>query len=206
MAPVVETRNGMLEGARDAGVSLFRGIPFAAPPAGEHRFAPPRPASPWRGTRDATRFGPSAPQPMTGLAALPGFGVDERSEDCLTLNVWTPAADSGHRPVLVWIHGGGFVYGAGSQPIYDGATLAQRGDVVVVTVNYRLGAFGFLHLRDLVGGKVEATGNAGLLDQVAALNWVRDNIDAFGGDPDNVTIFGESAGAMSVASLLGMPA
>jgi para-nitrobenzyl esterase len=202
MGVLVETRDGKLEGDRDEGVSVFRGIPFARPPVGELRFAAPRPAAPWTGLRPATRFGPAAPQET---AALVGFGVSETSEDCLTLNVWTPGVE-GRRPVMVWIHGGAFVYGSGSQAIYDGAALAQRGDVVVVTVNYRLGALGFLHLQELLGDEMDCTANAGLLDQVLALTWVRDNIDAFGGDPSNVTIFGESAGGMSVASLLGMPA
>jgi para-nitrobenzyl esterase len=132
--------------------------------------------------------------------------VGDTAEDCLFLNVTTPAVDAGRRPVLVWIHGGGFVIGSGSQAIYDAAPLARRGDAVVVTINYRLGPLGFLHLADLCPDIVGATGNAGIRDQVAALEWVRDNIAAFGGDPGNVTIFGESAGGMSVGTLLGTPA
>jgi len=128
------------------------------------------------------------------------------AEDCLTVNVWTAGAGGGRRPVLVWIHGGAFVTGTGSTPWYDGTSFARRGDVVVVTMNYRLGALGFLHLADLGGEGWASSGNAGLLDQVAALGWVRDNIAAFGGDPANVTVFGESAGAMSVGTLLGTPA
>ncbi len=134
-----------------------------------------------------------------------GFDLGQTSEDCLYLNVWTPGTDDRRRPVMVWIHGGAFVMGAGSQTLYNGETLARRGDVVVVTINYRLGAFGFLRLRDLFGDALPATGNEGLLDQIAALEWVRDEIAAFGGDPSNVTIFGESAGSISVSTLLGTP-
>ena len=129
----------------------------------------------------------------------------EQSEDCLFLNVWTPAPDGKRRPVMVWIHGGAFSIGSGSQPLYDGSVLARRGDVVVVTINYRLGPLGFIRLADVTNGKIPATGNEGILDQVAALRWVRDNIAEFGGDPGNVTIFGESAGGMSVGTILAMP-
>ena len=146
-----------------------------------------------------------APQAQMRLP-LPGFDFGEASEDCLTLNVWTPAADAGRRPVLVWIHGGAFVLGAGSQSIYDGAPLARRGDAVVVTINYRLGALGFLFLEDALPELAGAAPNPGLQDQVAALRWVHENIAGFGGDPDDVTIFGESAGGMSVGTLLGVPA
>src|SRR5436309_11568883 len=180
MGPLAETRDGRVEGVREGDLSVFRGIPFARPPVGDLRFAPPSPPAPWTGVRPAVDFGPAAPQPSTGVSSLAGFGADETSEDCLTLNVWTPGFD-GRRPVMVWIHGGGFAFGSGSQPIYDGALLARGGDVVVVSVNYRLGAFGFLHLGDLVDDEVDCTANAGLLDQVLALGWVRDNIEAFGG-------------------------
>jgi para-nitrobenzyl esterase len=139
------------------------------------------------------------------LLPLPGMDVGAMDEDCLYLNVYTPAADGAARPVMVWIHGGGFVIGSGSQPVYDARPLAHRGDVVVVTINYRIGPLGFLHLADLCPELAGATANAGIRDQVAALEWVRDNIAAFGGDPRNVTIFGESAGGMSVGTLLGMP-
>jgi para-nitrobenzyl esterase len=156
--------------------------------------------------RAARSFGAAAPQNPIALDLLPAMAVGDRlDEDCLYLNVWTPAADGARRPVLFWIHGGAFVIGAGSQSVYDGAKLAARGDVVVVTINYRLGSLGFLNLQEVTGGRIPATGNEGLLDQVAALEWVQENIAAFGGDPDNVTIFGESAGGMSVGCLLGMP-
>jgi para-nitrobenzyl esterase len=141
------------------------------------------------------------------LNALAAMVVNEaQSEDCLYLNVWTPAADNKRRPVMVWIHGGAFTIGAGSQAIYDGSTLARRGDVVVVGINYRLGPLGFMRLADLTNGQIPSTGSEGTLDQIAALEWVRDNIEGFGGDPQNVTIFGESAGGMSVGALLAAPA
>ncbi len=204
MTAIVETANGRLEGREEAGVRVFRGIPYARPPLGERRFRAPEPPEPWSGVRDAGSFGSSAPQSAM-LLPLPGMDVGPTDEDCLTLNVWTPGTDDARRPVLFWIHGGGFVIGSGSQVVYDGAALARRGDVVVVTINYRLGPLGFLFLADLCPGLEGAVGNAGLRDQVAALGWVQENIARFGGDPQNVTIFGESAGGMSVGTLLGVP-
>jgi len=203
MGAIVETRYGRVEGSEQDGLQVFRGIPFAAPPVGPLRFAAPRPPEPWAGVRDCTAYGGSAPQPPIMLP-LPGMDVGPQDEDCLYLNVWTPAPDGARRPVMVWVHGGAFVIGSGSQTIYDGSTLARRGDVVVVTLNYRLGALGFLHLAELCP-EVGAVSNCGLRDQVAALGWVRDHIEAFGGDPEAVTIFGESAGGMSVGTLLGTP-
>jgi para-nitrobenzyl esterase len=205
MGTVVETRCGKVEGFERERVQVFRGIPFAAPPVGELRFRSPEPPEPWSGVRSAAEFGASAPQRDLPIPIFPGWDVGRQDEDCLYLNVTTPAADGGRRPVLVWIHGGGFTMGSGSQAMYDVVPLVCRGDVVVVTVNYRLGPLGFLHLDDLVGQSFGASGNAGIEDQVAALEWVRDNIAAFGGDPDQVTIFGESAGGMSVGTLLGTP-
>lgn len=201
----VETGRGTLRGVLERGLAVFRGIPFAAPPVGPLRFMPPEPPPRWSGVRDATRFGQAAPQNAAIAGPLLSLGIGRTGEDCLYLNVWTPATDRARRPVLVWIHGGAFVLGAGSQTLYDGSTLARRGDMVVVTLNYRMGTLGFLRLRDRFGDRLPATGNEGLLDQVAALRWVRDEIEAFGGDPGNVTIVGESAGAMSCATLLGMP-
>jgi para-nitrobenzyl esterase len=201
----VETRRGALRGLTASGLAIFRGIPFAAPPVGPRRFMPPEPPAGWTGVRDARRFGTAAPQNAAVAGPLLSLGIGRTGEDCLYLNVWTPGADRRRRPVLVWIHGGAFVLGAGSQTLYDGSALARRGDVVVVTINYRMGALGFLRLRERFGDRLPASGNEGLLDQVAALEWVRDEIEAFGGDPGNVTIFGESAGAMSCATLLGMP-
>ncbi|MEY2475019.1 MAG: para-nitrobenzyl esterase [Actinomycetota bacterium] len=205
MTSAIETSGGRVEGTVKQGVQQFRGIPFAAPPVGDLRFRPPQPAEPWVGVLDATRFGPQGLQAPSQLETLFGGTPPPSSEDCLTLNVYTPAADGGRRPVMVWIHGGAFLTGAGSTPWYNGTSFAANHDIVVVTVNYRLGAFGFLHLDDIGGDAFGGSGNAGILDQVAALDWVREDIEAFGGDPNNVTVFGESAGAMSVGTLLGLP-
>lgn len=204
MADTVRTTGGDLRGLRVGGHLAYRGIPFAAPPEGPLRFTAPQPAAPWSGVRDADAFGPVAPQDP--LVPPPYRAVAPESEDCLSLNVYTPGVDDARRPVLFWIHGGGFSHGAGSQPTYDGGPLVERGDVVVVTINYRLGALGFLSLGHRGGAEWGATANAGSLDQVAALRWVRDNIARFGGDPDNVTIFGQSAGGVAVSTLLAMPA
>jgi para-nitrobenzyl esterase len=195
----IETTHGKVKGEQRQGHLRFRGIPFAAPPVGALRFAAPAPARPWAGVRAALAYADSAHQPKS---ALPGMAVGPQSEDCLYLNVFTPAADDARRPVMVWIHGGGFVTGGACQALYEGGPLVVRGDVVLVTLNYRLGMLGYLDLPELRG----AVPNAGQLDQIAALEWVRDNIALFGGDPGNVTIFGESAGGMAVSTLLAMPA
>ncbi|MEY2570104.1 MAG: para-nitrobenzyl esterase [Acidimicrobiaceae bacterium] len=192
---IANTANGKIQGIDKAGVLQFRGIRFAT----AARFAPPQPVEGWDGVLDATAFGPIAPQNPSPLETMLGAGEMATGEDCLNLNICTPSLD-GSRPVMVWIHGGGFTAGAGSTPWYAGNRLAAQGDVVIVTINYRLGAFGFLHLEGFPGA-----GNNGIRDQVVALEWVRDNIAAFGGDPGNVTIFGESAGGMSVGTLLGTP-
>ena len=214
MGGIVEVRSGRLRGVARNGVWSFSGIPYAAPTTGQRRWRPPVAPEPWTGIRECDTFSPSAPQ----AAAIAGMSiageVEEHSEDCLYLNVWTPGIDTARRPVMVWIHGGGFTTGSGSGALYRGGMLARHGDVVVVTINYRLGALGFLAhpaLADpgpewLGGGSWSGSGNWGLADQVAALAWVRDHIAAFGGDPGNVTIFGESAGGMSVSALLGVPA
>ena len=199
----VETSFGVLRGARGDGVSVFKGIPFARAPVGELRWRAPVAPEPWAGVRDALAFGPCAVQSTIpgDVGELIGIATHEVSEDCLYLNVWTPAADAGKRPVMVWIHGGGNTVGAGSQPRINGEHLARIGDVVVVTVNYRLGAFGFLHAPEL-----GASGNEALLDQVAALRWVRSEIAAFGGDANNVTVFGQSAGGFDIVQLMALPA
>jgi para-nitrobenzyl esterase len=201
----VEIATGVLAGRRADGVERYLGIPFAKPPTGARRFRAPEPAEPWRGVREAAEFGGSPPQNELETGVLPGMQVGRQSEDCLFVNVYTPGTGAARRPVLVWIHGGAFTIGSGSQAIYRGDALARRGDVVVVTVNYRLGALGYLDLETRFGDEFAGSGNLGLLDQIAALRWVRENIAAFGGDPGNVTIFGESAGGMSVGALLGSP-
>lgn len=193
----LETPAGRLVGLRRGGILEFRGIPFAKPPLGEARWRWSAPAQPWAGVRDATRFGAVAPQAPTPFDAFLGGALSGQSEDCLHLNVFAPAIVNAKHPVMLWIHGGAFVIGAGSQSLYDGRYLAAHG-VVVVTINYRLGAFGFLALPP-------GTGVEGLADQILALDWVRRNIAAFGGNPDNVTVFGESAGAMCVGALLASP-
>ncbi len=203
---VVETRAGTVRGELRDGVSIWKGIPYAAPPLGELRFRPPQPAVPWTGERDATKFGTVAAQSRDPAIAMMS-GIGERilsGEDCLSLNVFSPGADGAKRPVVVWIHGGAFIMGSGSTPLYHGQSFASRHDLVVVTINYRLGLFGLLYLGDLAPGREE--GNYALLDQIEALRWVKGNIAAFGGDPDQVTVMGESAGAISIGSLLAMPA
>jgi para-nitrobenzyl esterase len=197
MSPIVQTRSGAVRGAVDRGVHVFRGIPYAAPPFGPRRLRPPQPVEPWSGIRDALVFGPEPPQPKMPPDQAAGMVWDPAvpGEDCLNLNVWTPQLGGSRLPVMVWIPGGMFEVGTGAT--YDGSRFARDG-VVCVTINYRVGAEGFMLLPD-------GTANLGLLDQIAALRWVRDEIAAFGGDPDNVTIFGESAGAMSVGTLLAVP-
>ncbi|MBI3929023.1 MAG: carboxylesterase family protein [Armatimonadetes bacterium] len=183
-------------------IRVFRGVPYAAPPVGRLRWRPPQPAPAWKGIRDCTRFGPSCPQPP---ARIVPEQEGKQHEDCLYLNVWTAARQGDRRPVAVWIHGGGFSIGSGAQSVYDGRHFARNG-VVVVSINYRLGPFGFLAHPALSAESPRGiSGNYGLLDQVAALQWVQRNIAAFGGDPRNVTIMGESAGAVSVGCLLTSP-
>lgn len=207
MNSVVSTNKGAVRGAEEDGLVVFRGVPFAQPPVGDLRFRAPKPLESWQGVREATAPGPVAPQIPNRLLQLVFGGPEqqaEMSEDCLYLNIWTPAIDDARRPVMVWIHGGSFLTGAGSIPLFSGHALAVR-DVVVVTINYRLGALGFLYLPELTEETDAYCANFGLLDQVAALRWVREEIASFGGDPDNVTIFGESAGAASVAMLMASP-
>jgi len=204
-AAMAQIRQGPVQGVLTAGVASFLGLPYAAPPVGERRWRAPAAAPSWTAVRDASRFGPDCVQEPMQSPPGPGF-VNRTSEDCLTLNVWKPAAaPAATLPVMVWIHGGAFIMGAGSFPSFDGAALARQG-VVLVTLNYRLGRFGvFAHpaLAREQGGRPVA--DFGLLDQIAALQWVRDNIAAFGGDAANVTIVGESAGASSVNFLMGSP-
>lgn len=208
----VATANGLLLGvpSTDESITVWKGVPFAAPPVGERRWQPPQPAASWEGVRVADTFGPICPQfgPAKGSFYQEEFYLEDEphSEDCLYLNVWAAAEPvSEPRPVMVWFHGGGFVEGSGSLPSFHGDTLARKG-VVLVTVNYRLGVFGYFAHPELSAESPHgASGNYGLLDQIAALRWVQDNIAAFNGDPTNVTIFGQSAGALSVFALLASP-
>ncbi|HXL98884.1 MAG TPA: carboxylesterase family protein, partial [Rhizomicrobium sp.] len=226
--PIVQTTNGPVCFGSSNGVWVSKGIRYGAPPTGALRFLPPRKPAPWTTASAVNAFGPPAMQmpsgtageePKTDLAkslqtVYPTLAEwKANSEDCLFLNVWTPwnalsgdgRADGGKRPIMVWLHGGGFAYGSGAWPSYDGGNLAKRGDVVVVTLNHRLNAFGYLELGDIFGADYAQSGNVGMLDIVAALEWVRDNAQAFGGDPGNVTIFGESGGGAKVSTLMAMP-
>src|SRR4030043_1519504 len=204
---VIETKFGKIEGSYQQGLYVFKGIPHAHPPIKEFRWLPPQPVKPWEGVRQAKNFREIAPQNRGMLDdIIPELATQEpQSEDCLFLNIWGHGLDNERRPVMVWIHGGAFSIGSGSNSAYNGSTLSARGNVVIVTINYRLGPLGFLNLNEITGGKIPATGNEGLLDQIAALEWVRENITNFGGNPNNVTVFGESAGGMSIGCLLTMP-
>lgn len=205
----IKTDSGIIEGSTANGVTSFKGIPYAAPPVGNLRWRPPQPPVSWKGVRDATKFGPSCMQieRRSALPWTPEFMVQNKiSEDCLYLNVWTPRPGTGaDLPVIMFIHGGGFNEGSGSIKVYRGGNLAAKG-VVVVTINYRLGALGFLALPELTAeSRHHSSGNYALLDQIAALKWIRSNIAQFGGNPHNVTIWGQSAGAFSVAALIASP-
>ena len=209
--PIVETSAGKLRGTDEAGILAFRGIPYGASTAGRNRFLPPQPTQPWAGVRDALHYQGHAPQALEGVSRRPEMAdfsgapdTTPEGEDCLTLNLWTPGT-TGKRPVMVWFHGGAFSYGSANSLRTQGNSLCRRGDVVVVTVNQRLNIFGHLYLADIGGPEFAASGNAGTLDMLAALQWVRDNAAAFGGDPANVTIFGESGGGGKVSTLLAMP-
>ncbi len=193
---VVETRAGEIRGYSENGIKIFKGIPFAEPPVGELRFKPSIPKEPWKPILDCTQYGPISPQRIDTFIG-PDSEWEQSEKDCLNLNVWTPGTDKRRRPVLFWIHGGGLSFGSGAWD--DGSALARRDDVVVVTINYRVGIFGYLYVKNEIA-------NLGQSDQITALEWVRDNIESFGGDPDNVTIFGESAGGVAVCALMAMPA
>ncbi|MHA2280679.1 MAG: carboxylesterase/lipase family protein [Promethearchaeota archaeon] len=191
---IIETKQGKIKGYEREGIKKFKGIPYAEPPVGELRFRPSLLKEPWVGVLDCTKFGPVVPQRESFFTPQPPPLQDE--EKCLTLNVWTPGVDDIKRPVLFWIHGGGFSFGSGSTS--NGTNLAKLGNVVIVSINYRLGIFGYIFIEDEIA-------NLGQLDQITALQWVQDNIPHFGGDPNNVTIFGESAGGVAVSTLMAMP-
>jgi para-nitrobenzyl esterase len=206
--PVVETAAGKVRGVIQGGTHIFRGIPYGASTAGSNRFMPPRKPDPWTGVREVFQNGPTAPQ----LAVPPNTLILNHAapavqgEDCLVINVFTPGVNDGRkRPVMVWLHGGGFASGAGSAHAFDGTYLVRSGDVVVVSINHRLNMLGYLYLADAGGDKYADSGNAGLLDVVAALEWVHDNISQFGGNPANVTLFGQSGGGAKISTLLAMP-
>ena len=218
--PIVETAAGKLRGVSSNGVCIFRGIPYAS----AERFRRASAPEPWIGVRDAIHFGPAAPQIVRsndsalpelegafwrlGMGAQTGLGLREdiQSEDCLVLNVWTPAIDQRRRPVMIWLHGGGWSVGSGARPAVEGTALSRYGDVVVVTINHRVGILGNLELGEFFGSEWEGSGNNSMLDLVAALTWVRNNIAQFGGDPDNVTVTGSSGGGAKTWTLLSMPA
>ena len=196
---IAETSSGRVRGSVVENIKIFKGIPYGAPTSGKNRFRPPMKPEPWTGTRDALAYGPTAPQEGR-------YQDPPQSEDCLVLNVFTPAMTGGaKRPVLVWLHGGGFATGSGSSPILEGSSLAHNGDAVVVTINHRLNVFGFTYLGEQAGADFALSGSAGVLDIIAAVEWVRGNISRFGGDPNLVTIFGQSGGGRKVATLMAMP-
>lgn len=210
VSTVIETPDGRIRGrsvsTTGPDIEEYLGIPFASPPVGDLRFRPPAPVQPWQGVRDATRYGPGAPQNPDPVMVANGIGSPPWSEsECLNLNVWTPGRGGDRRAVMVWIHGGAYLSGSNAGGLSSGAELASNLDVVVVSVNYRLGILGFLHLGHVLGEDYADSANVAILDQIAALQWVRRAIGAFGGDPENVTVFGESAGGAAVATLLGTP-
>lgn len=202
---IVETTGGRVRGIREGGVAIFRGIPYAASTGGANRFCPPQPAAPWAGVRDAYQYAPSAPQISVNSPERAAFSaIEPIDEDCLSLNIYTPDGAQS-LPVMVWLHGGAWRVGAGSSPGLRGLQLAHDGKVMLVTINHRLDLLGFLKIDD-GDDRFADSGNLGILDMVAALQWVRDNASAFGGDPGNVTIFGQSGGGAKVAALLAVPA
>lgn len=193
--PVVETAQGKVRGQVNAlGIKVFKGMRYAASSAGALRFMPPAPPPKWAGVQDAFEYGHQSPQAQTSLAS-----AEPMSDDCLRINVWTPGLDNKKRPVMLWFHGGGFEAGSGSSPLYEGSAMAHRGDVVVATINHRLNVFGHCYLGGVLGSDFQQSGNVGYLDLIAAMKWVRENIAAFGGDPDNIMIYGQSGGGRKVS-------
>ncbi|NVM45363.1 MAG: carboxylesterase family protein, partial [Candidatus Lokiarchaeota archaeon] len=197
---IINTLSGRVQGFIKDGITIFKGISYASPPIDALRFQPPQVHKGWECILKATEFGPYAPQGFTLLEEMFGHFENQNEDNCLSLNIWTPETDNESRPVMVYIHGGSFIFGGGADIWYgvDGTQLARKGNVVVVTLNYRLGAFGFLYIEDQIA-------NIGILDQIAALKWIKKNIEKFGGNPNNITIFGESAGALSALILTSIP-
>lgn len=211
-SPIASTNLGKLRGRFAGGIYSFKGVHYGSSTAGARRFLPPEPPKPWKGLRDALQIGPPAPQDRSRLPSAGSgmpvpdlIGPGKMSEDCLVLNVWSPGLALANRPVMVWLHGGSYSIGSSGAPMYDGAELAGKHDVVVVGVNHRLNVLGFLYLGKIAGEKYADSGNVGMLDLVLALRWIRDNIAQFGGDPGNVTIFGQSGGGGKVGALMAMP-
>jgi para-nitrobenzyl esterase len=211
-SPIVATKYGKVVGVSASGVCTFKGIHYGASPEGAMRFMPPVPPKPWSETAEALNYGDLAPQNLSGasgsdirVAMGDIFGPGKVGENCLVLNVWTPSLTHGRRPVMVWLHGGGYTGGSDGAATYDGTNLAHKQNVIVVGINHRLNVFGYLYLGEIGGAKYADSGNVGMLDCVLALEWVRDNIAHFGGDPNNVTIFGESGGGGKVSVLMAMP-
>ncbi|HYM35267.1 MAG TPA: carboxylesterase family protein, partial [Steroidobacteraceae bacterium] len=210
---LVETASGKLQGAENNGIKIFKGVQYGAPPEGRARFKAPQPVAKWAGVKDALEYGHSAPQGASLIRTAPARGTGLSlegenptfSEDCLYLNVWTPGLDNSKRPVLVWLHGGGWSTGSGASILYDGTNMARTQDVVVLTINHRLNVFGYLDLSEIAGKEYADSSCAGLHDVVLALKWVKENISRFGGDPGNVTIFGESGGGRKVSAMMAFP-
>jgi para-nitrobenzyl esterase len=212
-SPIASTSLGKLRGGFAEGIYSFKGVHYGSSTAGARRFLPPEPPKPWKGLRDALQVGPPAPQDRSRLPSAGSgmpvpdlIGPGKMSEDCLVLNVWSPGLSAANRPVMVWLHGGSYSIGSSGAPMYDGADLARKHDVVVVGANHRLNVLGFLYLEKIAEEKYADSGNLGMLDLVLALRWIRDNIAQFGGDPGNVTIFGQSGGGGKVGALMAMPA
>ncbi len=205
---MAETSRGRVRGLLIDGIRAFKGIPYGAPTDGPNRFRAAKPAVPWKGVRDAIAYGPMCPQELRPRPSYATSWAVEptMSEDCLVLNIWTPALRDHHkRPVMVWIHGGGFSTGSGGNPVYDGTNLARKGDAVIVTINHRLNVFGHLYLARIGGTEYAESGNLGILDLVSALRWIHTNVAEFGGDPANVTLFGQSGGGAKISVLMAMP-
>lgn len=199
--PIVETAQGKVRGMTNArGIHVFKGMRYGASAAGKNRFLPPLAPPKWAGVQDAINYGDQCPQAQTRLAA-----DEAMTDDCLRINVWTPGADNAKRPVMLWFHGGGFEAGNGSEPLYEGTNVSRRGDVVVATINHRLNVFGHCYLGGVLGEEFQQSGNAGFLDLVASMKWVKENIEAFGGDPDNVMIYGQSGGGRKVSLSYASP-